>query len=511
MNYTQELRGYISDNLINKLGNPNAAVLRRDWFKESPEFQQILHVTEWLNDINSDCDPALRVMMVHHNITTFPKCERCGDNVRYKKWNKFSRFCSKRCSCRSSLKLRQSNESVKYDKLKESTTLFSLDETTTYIESKLNKSGQGNSERESVYNGFYHSIMHYSNELVGMEFNSFLERMFCLHNNIDIIPKCKNPNCSNDVNWNQNHYNECCSVGCQSSYTAPKRLETYLTKTGYSHPHKNPEVKAKMVKHCIEKFGVDHQFKDPNVRSKMKVTKLRRYGDEKYNNPKSISETWKDICSNHKKWTEIKSKRQFTSIEKYGVPFYPNVDKRKSTNMRKYGVPSFANVDKRISTCMRRYGVPFYANVDKRISTCMRRYGVPFYANVDKRKSTCMKRYGVPFYSQSNLASNGYKWKDYELPSGKIIRIQGYENFLLDELLEHYSEDKIKTSRKDMPEFWYELDGKTRRYFPDVFIPETNTIYEVKSEYTLGRNIEMNKMKFQSVLDSGCNFELKVY
>ena len=63
-----------------------------------------------------------------------------------------------------------------------------------------------------------------------------------------------------------------------------------------------------------------------------------------------------------------------------------------------------------------------------------------------------------------------------------------------------------------MPEIWYiGTDNKQHRYFPDVYIPKTNTIYEVKSEYTLNINLEINKLKFQAVKDAGYNFVLKVY
>ena len=63
-----------------------------------------------------------------------------------------------------------------------------------------------------------------------------------------------------------------------------------------------------------------------------------------------------------------------------------------------------------------------------------------------------------------------------------------------------------------MPEIWYiGTDNKQHRYFPDVYIPKTNTIYEVKSEYTLNVNLEINELKFQAVKSAGYNFILKVY
>ena len=124
-----------------------------------------------------------------------------------------------------------------------------------------------------------------------------------------------------------------------------------------------------------------------------------------------------------------------------------------------------------------------------------------------------MKRYGVSNYAQSGLdTTSGYRWKEFEMPSGEIVKYQGYENKLFDELLLEYKEDEIITSRKDIPEIWYiGIDGKKHRYFPDVYAPSTNTIYEVKSEYTLNVNKEINELKFEAVKDAGYNFILKVY
>lgn len=38
---------------------------------------------------------------------------------------------------------------------------------------------------------------------------------------------------------------------------------------------------------------------------------------------------------------------------------------------------------------------------------------------------------------------NGYKYKEYTLPSGEIVKCQGYENFALDILLKTYKEKDI--------------------------------------------------------------------
>ena len=91
-------------------------------------------------------------------------------------------------------------------------------------------------------------------------------------------------------------------------------------------------------------------------------------------------------------------------------------------------------------------------------------------------------------------AKKSFRFKDYIFPSGKVIRIQGYENYILDELLKTYSEQQILTSRKDMPKIEYYYEQK-RRYYPDIFIPHLNKIIEVKSNWSLHLDYARNMLK----------------
>ena len=151
--------------------------------------------------------------------------------------------------------------------------------------------------------------------------------------------------------------------------------------------------------------------------------------------------------------------------------------------------------------------------------TMMETYGVE-YAMQSKElqktyKYSLLENHGVEHPMQSGLFSNsGYKHKPYTFPSGKIVQVQGYEPQLLDELILIYTEEDILTDRKDMPEFWYITeDNKKHRYFPDAYIPKDNTIYEVKSDWTLKQS-KLNgiyESKMQSVVNAGYIYELKVY
>jgi Zn-dependent M32 family carboxypeptidase len=103
------------------------------------------------------------------------------------------------------------------------------------------------------------------------------------------------------------------------------------------------------------------------------------------------------------------------------------------------------------------------------------------------------------------------KWKEYTLPSGKIIRVQGYEDKALNTLLQSYDEEEIVTQRKLIPAIWYyTLDGVRHRYYPDIFIPKDNLIIEVKSKFTMSMQKEKNMLKEQATKNAGYDFKFMI-
>jgi len=106
------------------------------------------------------------------------------------------------------------------------------------------------------------------------------------------------------------------------------------------------------------------------------------------------------------------------------------------------------------------------------------------------------------------MMKNNHSFKDYILPSGKIIKIQGYENIALDELVKIYNEDDIFTSRLDMPKIQYYLDGEIYSYYPDIYIKSIDKIIEVKSTWTYKRNLIKNIHKTRKL---GLEFEFWIY
>ena len=106
---------------------------------------------------------------------------------------------------------------------------------------------------------------------------------------------------------------------------------------------------------------------------------------------------------------------------------------------------------------------------------------------------------------------NAKMFKEYKMPSGEIRKVQGFEPFALDELLKTYTEDQIKTDRKDVGRIPYKLDGKQKYYFPDIAIPHENKIIEVKSTWTYNIEPELIRSKAEATKAKGFDYEIWVF
>jgi hypothetical protein len=103
------------------------------------------------------------------------------------------------------------------------------------------------------------------------------------------------------------------------------------------------------------------------------------------------------------------------------------------------------------------------------------------------------------------------KYKEFIMPSGKIVKVQGNEHIALKDLLEKYDENDIvigvKNLNAEIGIITYIFNNKEHRYYPDFFIKSTNTIVEVKSNWTFNLHKDKNLAKEQSCLEKGFNFK----
>ena len=147
----------------------------------------------------------------------------------------------------------------------------------------------------------------------------------------------------------------------------------------------------------------------------------------------------------------------------------------------------------------------------------IKKYGCHFTQTEEykeNRKKIYKEKYGYENPLQNpeifeKVKRHRYLHHEYTFPSGNKILVQGYEWFAIDKLLEmNINEIDIKTECKDIPIIFYELDGKTKRYFPDLFVDSLNKIIEVKSDYTVRCNKKKNLAKQQECKSMGYLHEI---
>lgn len=278
----------------------------------------------------------------------------------------------------------------------------------------------------------------------------------------------------------------------QATHVRQQIIETNLKNYGVENVLESKEVQKKIKQTIIKKYGVDHNTKSSEIKQKIKKTCLERYGTE---TPL--------ICDN------IKEKIKKTFLEKYNVEYYSQTEeyknKHKETCLKKYGVESVLLVpeikQKIKETFIKRYGAE---NPNKNPEVR------------EKIRQTCLERYGVEYPSQNKeiqerTQKNAKKYKEYTMPSGKIIKVQGYEPFALDELVKMYEESDIITDRKDIPRITYTIEDKQKYYFPDIYIKSLNKIIEVKSTWTYKSKLGNIKEKQAATKLEGYDYEIWVY
>jgi hypothetical protein len=237
--------------------------------------------------------------------------------------------------------------------------------------------------------------------------------------------------------------------------------------------------------------------------------------------------TWNN--KNKHEISTIQTKRKDTNIKKYGVDIVSKlpevIEKNKQSHIKHWGDYAMRNkciIEKRNETLIERYGGVGMASEElysKMKNTNMEKYGVEYYSSTNDWYDRCVKtaseKYGKEWVSKvdsinAKQQSGGYSYYDFEFPSGKVVRVQGYEPKVLAKLVVDYNEDDIIVGVQNIIDeigfFHYEYENETHRYYPDIYIKSENRVIEVKSTYTFNKEKEKNLLKRESVLNKNINF-----
>jgi hypothetical protein len=179
------------------------------------------------------------------------------------------------------------------------------------------------------------------------------------------------------------------------------------------------------------------------------------------------------------------------------------IQARQETNIERYGKKGGINITEE--------------STQRRIETCMKKYNVPSPNQAEsvkqKKIDTSLKNWGTENPAQNQevmerTQKNAKRFKEFVMPSGDIRKVQGYEPFALKKLLEVYTEDQLKTSTKNVPRIQYEVNGKKRYHFPDIFIPHENKLVEVKSTWTFKNKADNVLLKKKFAEEQGFLYEI---
>jgi len=355
---------------------------------------------------------------------------------------------------------------------------------------------------------------------------------FCCDNNITLLKdysseivnretriegKCLTIDCAN--NFNKKFRQLCISNAycskCTENIRQDKAKETWLEKYGVENPNQSEKVREKSKESCKKKYGVEHQLQSKEVRDKMKETCKKKFGVEYASQSELIKIQKIETCIKNfgvrhpMQSKEVREKSKESCKEKYGVEHNSQSkevrEKRKETSIRNWGV---------------EYAMQSEEIREKSKATCKEKYGVEHNSQSEevkeKFKKTCLEKYGVENPMQNPEVADksskaSYSRKDYLLPSGNIVKVQGYEPFALDELVKVLQEDDIKTGSENVPEIWYDRDGQYKRHFVDIFIPSQNKCIEVKSTWTFKKKRDNVLLKQKAGKALGLNYEIWVY
>jgi len=277
------------------------------------------------------------------------------------------------------------------------------------------------------------------------------------------------------------------SKGARCFMCCPKRREeTCLLKYGKSNPSQNDEVKLRIKEKWMEMYGVDHNMKVEEIKKKAIETNKKNNGGIH------------NLASE-----EIRIKAIISHIKKYGVP------------------PGFSEEirEKAKQTCVEKYGHPYYLQSEPGKAHMKEKYDAEYFVMSEAYTEIMMKLYGVPHPLQnaeifSKMMKSAFSVKEHKLPSGKVIRVQGYEGFAINKLLnEGHKEDEFAANIEGgVPVIKYtNTKSKSAVYYPDLYVSSKNMIIEVKSTFTYFSQKENNDLKLKACNEQGYKARLWVF
>ena len=319
------------------------------------------------------------------------------------------------------------------------------------------------------------------------------------------MQKCCSLSCSAKLKWTNIEFKKQMSDNTKEYQNKPEVREAHSKfQKEYQNRPDIKEKKSNSKKEFWSKDGIkeDISEKMKNGWNKPGVKEKVSEHSKKFMNRPEIKNFFNNIRNEY--WSHKENIEKASIIQKI-VQNKPDVKKTKSNSLKKY--TNNTNVRENISKrLIEKWKDPEYKKrTSKNIKAATNKPEI-LQKKIDMWKD--------PVYADMMMKSL-FKYKDYLMPSGKVVKLQGYEPQVLTELLNNYSEDDIvigiKNINKEIGQIKYVFDGFEHSYYPDFYIKSENKIIEVKIIYTYNQHKEKNELKRKACLDAGFNFEFKIY
>jgi hypothetical protein len=262
-------------------------------------------------------------------------------------------------------------------------------------------------------------------------------------------------------------------------------------------------------------------------------------------------------------------RRAATNVERYGcsnVCAAPAIKRKiEETLTKNYGghhmkLPAIQK--KRDETMMATHdGLKYAFRSDDALANgraaCEAKYGTKFPLQSpivqETMKANSREKFGCdhPMQNAAEFSRRQYRLKDYTFPSGRIVKVQGYEPQFIDELLKTRGEDEIVVDQRLIPSIRYmrvvdavagsratlrvvrrwgpcgpDHSGRTNAessstahdvggvekesvYHPDMRVG--SRLYEVKCRYTFESEKSRNLAKFRACADQGYELDVVIF
>jgi len=229
----------------------------------------------------------------------------------------------------------------------------------------------------------------------------------------------------------------------------------------------------------------------------LKISKAKNCPESKEKTSKSSKEVWqrddfkeKMIIIRNEQWTpELRKARGILTKNSWqNLDYLEKMEKRNKENLERFKNDEWRNY--------------FCQQVSKACNTQEKK---------DLQSIIATSLWQIPEYVEKVMNSSS-QFKDFVMPSGKMVKLQGYEPKVLTELLKTYPEEDILTQNEIIrylgPILYIGIDGKEHSYRPDFYIKSENKIVEVKGKRWYIMHEETCKLKEKACLKMGLNYEI---